>query len=123
MAIPWAKLISMSPSIVEGARLLWKGVAGRQAQVPAPGPADERRAQVEVRVDTLERKVTQLGEEAAASFEVVKSIAQEHSKLAEHHAELVSAVDGLLARIRVLTWLCAILAGVLAGVIALMAMR
>jgi hypothetical protein len=123
MAIPWAKLISMSPSIVEGARMLWKGVAGRQAQVPAPGPADERRAQVEVRVDTLERKVTQLGEEAAASFEVVKSIAQEHSKLAEHHAELVSAVDGLLARIRVLTWLCAILAGVLAGVIALMAMR
>lgn len=126
MAIPWSKLLGMSPSIVEGARMLWKGVASRQARAPtpaAPEPADERRAEVEVRVEALERKVAQLGEEASASFEVVKSIAQEHSKLAEHHAELVSAVDALLARTRVLIWLCAVLAGVLAAVLALVAMR
>ena len=103
--------------------MLWKGVASRQARVPPSPAAEERRAEVEVRVQALERRVAQLGEEASASFEVVKSITQEHSKLAEHHAELVSAVDGLLARIRVLTWLCAILAGLLAGVIALIVMR
>lgn len=123
MAIPWSKLLSMSPTIVEGARMLWKGVATLQAKVPEPQATDERRAELEVRVQALERRVEQLGEEATASFEVVKSITQEHSKLAEHHAELVNAVDGLLARIRVLNWLCAILAGLLAGVIALVAMR
>ena len=123
MAIPWSKLISMSPTIVEGGRVLWKAVAQRQARVP-PAPAPEQRhTAVDERLDALEKKVAQLGEEAAASFEVVKSITQEHSRLAEHHDELVHAVDALLARTRLLVWLSTILACVLVAVLALVAVR
>jgi hypothetical protein len=121
MAIPWSKLLSMSPTIVEGGRVLWKAVSQRQPRVPPAAPPQERAAAVEVRVDTLERRVAQLGEEASASFEVVKSITQEHSRLAEHHAELVNAVDALLARTRVLVWLCGTLALALVAVLGLLA--
>ncbi len=123
MAIPWSKLISMSPTIVEGGRVLWKAVAQRQARVP-PAPAPEpRHAAVEERLDAVEKKLAQLSEEAGSSFEVVKSITQEHSRLAEHHDELVHAVDALLARTRLLVWLSAILACVLVAVLALVAVR
>ena len=123
MAIPWSKLISMSPTIVEGGRVLWKAVAQRQARVPSAPAPELRHAAVEERLDALEKKLAQLGEEATASFEVVKSITQEHSRLAEHHDELVHAVDALLARTRLLVWLSAILACVLVAVLALVAVR
>ena len=123
MAIPWSKIISMSPSIVEGGRVLWKAVAQRQARVPAAPAREDSSAAVEVRLHALEKKVVQLGEEATASFEVVKSVTEQHSRLAEHHAELVRAVDALLGRTRLLVWLTAILAFVLVAVLALVAVR
>ena len=123
MAIPWSKIISMSPSIVEGGRVLWKAVAQRQARVPAAPAREDSAAAVEVRLHALEKKVVQLGEEATASFEVVKSVTEQHSRLAEHHAELVRAVDALLGRTRLLVWLTAILAFVLVAVLALVAVR
>jgi len=123
MAIPWSKIISMSPSIVEGGRVLWKAVAQRQARVPSAPAREDSAAAVEVRLHALEKKVVQLGEEATASFEVVKSVTEQHSRLAEHHAELVRAVDALLGRTRLLVWLTAILAFVLVAVLALVAVR
>ena len=122
MPIPWSKLLSMSPAIVDGARMLWGAVSQRQPRAPTANKP-ETGADIEMRVDTLERKVAQLGEDAAASFEVVKSMAHEHTKLAEHHAELVQAVDRLLVRTRVLVWLCALLALALLAVLALVALR
>jgi hypothetical protein len=84
--IPWKKALSVAPSIVEGGRKLWN------------------------RIDSLEVRTAQLGEEAASSFEVVRAIAEQHSQLAEQHAQLVDAVDVLIVRTYVLLWTCAILA-------------
>ena len=105
----WAKVMSAAPALVEKGRQLWSAVAARSPRPPAAGSA-EARAEIEVRVQMLERRAAGLEEEAASSFDVVRSIAEQHSQLAEQNAQLVGAVDGLLARTRLLAWACAALA-------------
>jgi hypothetical protein len=51
----------------------------------------------------LEKKTAELGQEAMSSFEVVRS-------LTEQHSQVVRAVDVLIARTRVLVRVCILLA-------------
>lgn len=107
-AVPWAKVLHAAPSIVDGGRSLWASVASRRrggaAEVtPAAGAGSP--SEIEVRLRTLELRNRQLEEEAVASFDVVRSITEQHSRLAEQQALLVQATDVLLARTRFLLWL------------------
>ena len=109
--IPWARVLEVAPSIAEGARNLWQRVASKPGQGPDATPVAQAGAKpdaevlaaLEVRVVPLERRTTKLEDEARSSFEVVKSMAEQHS-------QLVSAVDSLLVRTRVLLRISGLLA-------------
>jgi len=90
-----------SASILDDARNLWKKVSSRETRIAAAASLD---------VEALGRQVRILEEEAGASFDVVRSIAQQHSGLSEQHMQLVQAVEELQARNRALAWVCALLA-------------
>ncbi|MEW6687999.1 MAG: hypothetical protein AB1452_02800 [Pseudomonadota bacterium] len=107
--VPWDKVLSGLPAVLEGAKSLWQRVAGDResssaanATPTATAPGTELLAALDVRVGPLERRAAKLEEEARASFEVVRSMAEQHS-------QLVHAVDVLLVRTRVLLRLCALL--------------
>ena len=101
--VPWSKVISMTPSIVESGAKLWDRISKRQVEnstVPNPAvepmpPTAEALAAIEIRIGALEKKTVQLREEAVSSFDVVRSIVDQHS-------QVVHAVDVLLVRTRLL---------------------
>jgi hypothetical protein len=122
--VPWTKVIGMAPTIVENGRKLWDKVANRNAEVaaasapkdPPPTPLPEALAQIEFRLGILEKKSAQLREEAVASFDVVRSMADQHS-------QLVHAVDVLLVRTRVLVRVCVMLGVACVALLALILSR
>jgi len=87
--VPWSKVIGMAPTIVENGKKLWDKVSSRTggdgsgettrsaAQLPVPAAI----AAFELRLEALEKKSAQLREEAVASFDVVRSITDQHSQL------------------------------------------
>jgi predicted site-specific integrase-resolvase len=97
-------------AIFEEAKKLWGKLSSRAPRAAIP-------AAIDITVETLERQVRQLEEEAAASYEVVNSIAQLHSHLTEQHLELAQALDHQLVINRRLTWACGAL-----GVLVLVAL-
>lgn len=114
--VPWEKVLSVAPSIVERGKNIWTKFASEDAQAAdsqlstlrppadqAASSASEALAALDARVNALERRTAGLKEESASSFEVVKSIASQHS-------ELVHAVGVLLVRTRVLVRVCVLLA-------------
>jgi hypothetical protein len=107
------KALALAPALVEGAKKLWDRVASRDSRRMPAAPSAEQALPAELRIPALEQRTAGLEDEAASSFEVVSSIAQQHSQLAEQHAELVQVADLLLARTRLLSWSCAILAAAL----------
>ena len=120
MAARW-KALEVAPALVEKARTLWDRIGARkprasEALLPEQAPA-------ELRLAALERRVAQLEGEAAASFEVVASIAQQHSQLAGQHADLVHFVDGLQARSRLMLWMSGALGLGLLAVLAILLSR
>ena len=118
--VPWSKVISMTPAIVESGGKLWDRISNRQAQMstaatssaePPPPPA-EALAALDIRVGTLEKQMAQLREETVSSFDVVRSIVDQHS-------QIVHAVDVLLVRTRLLLRVCILLGAALAAVLVL----
>jgi hypothetical protein len=101
--LPWSKVIGMTPDIVESGKKIWDKVATRTAneksadttQSLAELSAPAAIAALEIRVKAIERKSAELREEAVSSFEVVRSIV-------DQNANVVHAVDVLLARTRLL---------------------
>ncbi len=108
--VSWSKVSGVASSITESGRKIWDKLAQREAEIPTiqgapkqPAPSSpEAIAAIEVRVAALEKRTAQLGDEAVASFDVVRSLADQHS-------ELVGAVDVLLVRTRVLIGVCIVL--------------
>jgi hypothetical protein len=86
-------------AILDEAKKLWGRLSSRTPRAPIP-------AAIEITLETIERRVRQLEEEAAASYEVVNSIAQQHSHLTEQHLELAQALDEQLVVNRRLIWAC-----------------
>ena len=89
--------VSKAASILEEAKKLWQKVSSRRR-----APAEKMQA--------IEGRVQQLEEEAAASYEVVNSMAQQHSSLSEQLLQLAQAVEDLRAANRRLWWTCGALA-------------
>lgn len=101
--VPWSKVIGMAPTIVENGKKLWDRVSskaggdgsGETTQSAADLPVPAAIVAFELRLEALEKKSAQLREEAVASFDVVRSITDQHS-------QVVQAVDVLLVRTRLL---------------------
>jgi len=109
----WKDVFGTAPSIREEAKRIWSKVASRKAPSSKPhGPAA-----------AVEQKLEHLEEEAVASFDVVRSIAQQHSQLSEQHLQLVRVVDELLARTRALLWACGVLGALVVGIVVFLAAR
>jgi hypothetical protein len=94
-AIPWAGLLAAAPSVVKGARELWTTVRNREAPgAEGQGPEAARSA--------IEAQIEELRQELTAASEVI-------TKLAEHNARLVEAIEVLRIRTRALFVLVTIL--------------
>jgi hypothetical protein len=105
-AIPWGDVIAAAPTVAQGAKKLWGAVGrGDAGSAAAPGslPAD-----AEGRLRTLEAQIAGLQRDNAASSELIKSLAEQNSRL-------VDAVEILRVRTRALLALCLALAVILAG--------
>lgn len=122
--VPWSKVMGMAPAIVENGKKLWDKVSDRSgddhsgettqsaAQMPVPAAI----AAFELRLEALEKRSAQLREEVVASFEVVRSITDQHS-------QVVQAVDLLLARTQLLLRFCAGLAAAIVVLAALVVLK
>lgn len=122
--VPWSKVISMTPAIVESGGKLWERISSRRTQAStaespagqAPPSTPEALAAIEIRLMTLEKKSAELGEEAVSSFQVVKSIV-------DQNAQVVQAVDVLLARTQLLVRVSVLLGFVCVALLVLVLAR
>lgn len=102
-ALPWRDVLAAAPTIVKGAKVLWASV--RTTDNVLPGEASQHGGvqnavdvpRVESRLTVLEARVQEMSDEAVASAEIVRS-------LAEQNAKLVEAVNVLRLRTRILLW-------------------
>lgn len=109
-SIPWTKVLSVAPTIVDGARKLWSNVTRKDARIQKPPILLEEKVYspdpfisvIEKQMQALELRTAQLGEEMASSSEII-------DKLAEQQSQLVQAVDILRVRTRALLWVCGLL--------------
>ena len=95
-------------AIFEEAKNLWGKLSSRAPRAAIP-------TAIEISVETLGRGLQVLEEEAAASYEEVNSIAQQHSHLTEQNLELAQALDEQLIINRRLTWTCVALGALTAA--------
>ena len=108
--IRWKGVLSVAPSIVEGARQLWSRVASKESADPKPAiPLDEKVyspdpaiSSIETQMQALELRADKLGEDIVLSSELI-------DKLAEQQSQLVQAVEILRVRTRALLWVCGFL--------------
>jgi hypothetical protein len=97
--IPWAELIVAAPAVVKGAQKLWATVTKQETPaLSGQDPVARQRA--------LEAQVGELRRELMAASELVKNLAEQNSRL-------VSAVEILRLRTRVLFLATVIMAAAL----------
>ena len=97
--IPWAELIVAAPAVVKGAQKLWATVRKQEApELSGPDPLNRQQA-LEAQVDELRRELT-------AASELVTNLAEQNSRL-------VSAIEILRVRTRVLFLATVIMAAAL----------
>jgi hypothetical protein len=109
--IPWSGVLGAATSVAEAAKSAWSRMQKKETEPAKPGPAlaqpgtdaAERIAALEIRLQALEKRNSELAQEAVASFEVVRSLTDQHSKVA-------GAVDALIERNRIVLRVCVLLA-------------
>jgi hypothetical protein len=89
--VPWDVVVSNAPSVVDGARKLWKS-AGRNEAVTGEVQTDMSTGS---RLEALEREVADLQQEMTSSAELIKA-------LADQNAQLVQAIAALRSRQRLI---------------------
>lgn len=97
--IPWAELLVAAPAVVKGAQKLWATV--RKQDAPALSGQDPV-----ARQQALEAQVGELRRELTAASELVTNLAEQNSRL-------VSAVEILRVRTRVLFLAAVVMAAML----------
>ena len=103
--VPWGDVIEATPKIVKGAKKLFTST--REAAKPAaatvavPATADPKA--VAALAHALQAQVATLEKEQRDSAELIAS-------LAEQNAKIVTVVDGLQKRVRLLSGACLVLA-------------
>lgn len=116
--VPWTEVINNAPKVADGAKKLWKSVAGKAGDASAPTEASQVPASaealspvaMEARIRELEAMVGELHAQVVASSELMK-------QLAEQDTQLVQRIEA--NRVRTL-WLAVLsVAGLVAAVVAL----
>lgn len=116
--VPWTEVINNAPKVADGAKKLWKSVAGKASDASAPTGASQVPASaealspvaMEARIRELEAMVGELHAQMVASSELMK-------QLAEQDTQLVQRIEA--NRVRTL-WLAVVsVAGLVAAVAAL----
>jgi chromosome segregation ATPase len=102
-SIPWAKLATSAPDLVQGARALWGSVRENKRREALPIATDPR-------LKELERQLYELEAQQASFSELIKA-------LAEQNDALVKALGMVHARLRLVLMLFSALAIVFAVVI------
>lgn len=112
-AIPWTEVIAAAPTVVNGARKLFDRVRRREPLSATPPETDptaspgERIDGLEREVGALQRRLIELEEQQLASTSLVQSLAEQNEKL-------LSIVNVLRLRTRILLGVSVVLgAGVL----------
>lgn len=114
--VPWTDLMGNAPKIVDGANKLWKAVTNKEEagikdstsikSDTSPNALSLAVFNVKSRLSTLEANVADLKQEMVSSAELIKSLADQNSRL-------TLAVENLHIRIRQLFFVTSIV-GVLA---------
>ena len=116
----WEKVLSAAPGIADAARMLLQRVSGPPAapQTAAAPQAltPEQLSAIDVRLGPLQQRMSALEQESRASFDVVRS-------MADQHTHVVGAVDALLAGTRRLQTIAAALGVAVLVLAVLLAMR
>jgi hypothetical protein len=109
--VPWGEVIRNAPQVAEGAKKLWKNVAGQEGTPPPSAPATAAAptdlASLQVRLSEAEQALAALHEQMLASSEIIRA-------LADQNTQLVQRVEAHRVRVKWLT-----LATVLLAVLAL----
>jgi hypothetical protein len=125
-AFPWSDAVAAAPSVVQAARRVWSSV--RRTEGEAAAAAESARIKdrlsshadalsiLEARVVRVESRAIEIANEAVASSEVLKS-------LAEQNSQLVRAVENLHDRTRLLLWLMGVWAVFTLVLVAWLALR
>jgi hypothetical protein len=88
-SVPWTEVISTAPKVVDGAKKLWKTVAGKRTgsepvaeeAPPSAGPNAEAFGALNARVSALETATDDLHNQMLASSELIKSLAEQNEQL------------------------------------------
>ncbi len=103
--VPWGDVIEATPKIVKGAKKLFTSTREASkpaaASVPVPAAAADPKA-VAALAHALQAQVATLEKEQRDSAELIAS-------LAEQNAKIVTVVDGLQKRVRLLSATCLVL--------------
>jgi len=99
-AVPWTDVISNAPKVADGAKKLWKNVAGKTASPAAPGTKVSPEAAAESltrealaeKFQMMEARTAELQAQMLASSELINA-------LAEQNAELVKRIETIRRRV------------------------
>lgn len=106
-AIPWGDVIAAAPAVAQGAKKLWTTVRSRNPEAGI-GNAGTPAGDAQSRMQELEARLSDLKRESAASSELIKSLAEQNSRL-------VDAVEILRVRTLALLAICFILVAISSG--------
>ena len=102
--VPWGDVIEATPKILKGAKKLFTSTreAAKPAGATVPVPATADPKAVAALAHALQAQVATLEKEQRDSAELIAS-------LAEQNAKIVTVVDGLQKRVRLLSATCLVL--------------
>jgi hypothetical protein len=101
-AVPWADVVQAAPGIVKGARKLFtaaKSYAGSAGEESAAAAGGAPGGGADARLQGLEADIEALKGEQSASAALIRS-------LAEQNASIVTALDVMRIRLRIVFGLC-----------------
>ena len=110
-AFPWSDALAAAPTVVQAAKRVWTTVRRTEGEAAAAAESAQIKDRLSTHADALsllesrvvriEARTVEIANEALASSEVLKS-------LAEQNSQLVRAVENLHDRTRLLLWLMAV---------------
>ncbi len=115
-AVPWTDIVAAAPMVLGSAR---KVVSALQTKVQATrtvAPADAAPRPDDPQLRVLHERVADIETDLVAATEIIRN-------LADQHAQVVSALEALRQKTRVLTWTGALLAAVVVGLLLWLASR
>ncbi|MDD4912774.1 MAG: hypothetical protein PHP57_10815 [Sideroxydans sp.] len=83
--IPWGEVMKNAPKVSEGAKKLWGTVRGKTvvAEVSSPSVSPHSIESLQTRLGKLEGEIVDLHQQMLASSELIKTLAEQNTRLIE----------------------------------------